>query len=433
MKNIIFAFALLSVAACTSFKKAFEARSVSGTPDYGWKMTLNEQFDADTDPSKQNDECYTKVPYCRVEYTTLVPCPQYQQELRYLNKCIWTPIDAGNFWVAKEGLDKFNIYSPKNMKIQNGILTMKAEKVGDKVVSFNMGSLGVGEAYPNEPEAPKGFVQAYGRFETFARFERKPGVWGAVWMVGWQPVKTAKNSEDPAWPGELRGWPYDGEFDVLEYWTGDNGRASMNYHYADWTQEKSHLSKSNHVETNEGQFHLYALEWTPDEIIYEFDNKEVARYKRNEIEMIPKPPMYWFVGHGIDPSKKDKFKDQVLDVDFVRNYAECTENDDPSLCHHFQPLQYSVTAYPNPVANGQTLNIQTETNSICQQVRILIYSSDGRVVGMKNLLSQPNQKTQTYSMPAPQTPGLYVGRLQPVGCSFVRGGDLDKTFKFVVQ
>lgn len=132
----------------------------------------------------------------------------------------------------------------KTAKVENGHLIITAMKHGDQVISARMNS---SEAWQ------------YGYIEARIKLPKGKGTWPAFWMM-------PRDSH--------RGWPACGEIDILE---------EVGYH-ANYTSSSIHCKSYYHVTNTqktqerltpgaEGEFHTYALEWTPDGIFMYVDGK----------------------------------------------------------------------------------------------------------------------------------------------------------------
>lgn len=94
----------------------------------------------------------------------------------------------------------------------------------------------------------------YGRFEVRARMPDGQGIWPAVWMLPTEPVHG--------------GWAAGGEIDILESRGSAVGETTGAIHFGGEWPRNRYLS---HAHTFPGRnaaedFHVYALEWEPDEI-----------------------------------------------------------------------------------------------------------------------------------------------------------------------
>ncbi|MBX2966570.1 MAG: family 16 glycosylhydrolase [Cyclobacteriaceae bacterium] len=119
-------------------------------------------------------------------------------------------------------------------KIENGILTITAKKIGGTVYSIRMNTT-------------KSWT--YGYFEARLKVPVGKGTWPAFWMM----------------PQNFNAWPDDGEIDIMEH-VGYNPNVIHSsihckaYYHSIGTQKTGTRS----VPTAQTEFHVYAVEWTPD-------------------------------------------------------------------------------------------------------------------------------------------------------------------------
>ena len=144
----------------------------------------------------------------------------------------------------------------RNAWVENGVLTITALK----------DSMG-GKAYTSARLRTKGKGDwLYGRFEIRAKNPTGKGTWPAIWML---PTD---------W--EYGGWPASGEIDIME---------NVGYD-PDTIVGSSHTKKYNHnigtqknskifCPTNHKEFHVYALEWDPEEFRLYLDDKHYFTFK----------------------------------------------------------------------------------------------------------------------------------------------------------
>jgi len=131
----------------------------------------------------------------------------------------------------------------KTAEIKGGILNITAMKYGKEVISARL----------NTKE-----LWLYGYFEARLKLPKGKGTWPAFWMM----------------PANGNNWPHCGEIDIME-------EVGVNPNY---TSSSIHCTAYNHtIGTQktaerltpgaEDEFHVYALEWTPDYIRTYVDGK----------------------------------------------------------------------------------------------------------------------------------------------------------------
>lgn len=136
--------------------------------------------------------------------------------------------------------------------VEDGLLNIKAMKYNGQVISARMNTRA---------------SWTYGYMEARILLPKGKGTWPAFWMM----------------PNDQSlGWPACGEIDIME---------EVGYH-PDYTSSSIHCKSYNHVigtqktkevytKGAEGEFHIYALEWTPDEIKSYVDGKQFFSFKND--------------------------------------------------------------------------------------------------------------------------------------------------------
>jgi beta-glucanase (GH16 family) len=200
----------------------------------------------------------------------------------------------------------------ENSHIEAGalVITARAEKF--------TGADGIPREYTSARLKTLGrFSQAYGRFEARIKIPRGQGLWPAFWMMG---VNI-----------DSRGWPDDGEIDVME----NIGREPATVH---GTIHGPGYSGAGAIgmpfQSPDGRpfadaHHLYAIEWEPSEIRWYVDGH---LYQTRKPSNLP-PGAKWVFDHEMflllnvavggdwpgNPDQTTVFPQQML-VDYVRVY-----------------------------------------------------------------------------------------------------------------
>lgn len=146
---------------------------------------------------------------------------------------------------AKDGVDL--------AYISDGSLKIEARKIGGTVYSIRMNT--------------KRSWQ-YGWFEAAIKVSDVPGSWPAFWMM----------------PQNFKTWPGDGEIDIMEYAISTQGKnkssSSIHCNAFNWPAgtQKTHVQPVSNAAT---EFHVYALEWTPEEMKFYVDGKLHLTFKND--------------------------------------------------------------------------------------------------------------------------------------------------------
>ena len=223
-----------------------------------------------------------------------------------LNATDWTHEVKRDHWVNNELQNYVDHKSPKGnlvTEIKDGKLLIHCFKEDGKVYS--------GRVYAKPRTGWK-----YGYFEACMKLPKGKGTWPAFWMM----------------PVNFRTWPGDGEIDIME-------EVGVNANYV-----SSSLHTNAHVHTNntqvtnesfcegaEGNFHVYAMEWTPEKIQTFVDGRPQLTYANRGLGRDDWPyddPFYiifnlawggnWGGMNGVDESALPI----TLEVDYVRVYQK---------------------------------------------------------------------------------------------------------------
>jgi beta-glucanase (GH16 family) len=183
-----------------------------------------------------------------------------------------------NIWPAGKVNEEDQAYTDniKNVQVKDGnlIITAYKEDVDNgQYTSGRIHSQGKGD-----------FL--YGRAEVRAKLPAGQGTWSAIWMLPSDPYKystSCRKNED--WQGSptCDAWPNSGEIDIMEHVGYDmqtiHGTVHNEaYYWAKWEQRKASIEGK----TVDQEFHVYAVEWTPEYIIVFFDETPYFFYS-NEL------------------------------------------------------------------------------------------------------------------------------------------------------
>ena len=206
--------------------------------------------------------------------------------------------------------------SPKNARIENGLLILEAikeEMNGKQYTSSRLSTKGKGD-------------WQYGKIEVRAKLPRGTGTWPAIWML---PTD---------W--KYGGWPASGEIDIMEHVGYEPGVVHGTIH----TEKYNHIKGTQKegiitIPDSQEDFHVYAINWTADSLHFLVDNKpyhKVARDPNDNFEGWPfDQPFHlilniavggnWGGRKGIDES----IWPQRMEVDYVRIYGDKTKTKKP--------------------------------------------------------------------------------------------------------
>ena len=165
------------------------------------------------------------------------------------------------------------------------------------------------------------FAFTYGRVEIKAKLPEGTGTWPAIWMLN-------KNiNEDGAyWDNQGFGavnWPTCGEIDIIEHWGKNQNYVSSAVHNASSYGYKVENLGGQNVTNASNQFHIYAIKWTKDKIVFSVDGVEHFVYEPSikNSDFWPYDSDYYIILNiAIEPDIDPKFIESAMEIDYIRVY-----------------------------------------------------------------------------------------------------------------
>jgi len=247
---------------------------------------------------------------------------------------------------------------PENVKIENGVLIITALKE-----SYN------GFAYTSARLHTKNKAfWKYGRIEMRAKLPKGRGTWPAFWMLPEQQLYGYNY------------WPDNGEIDIMEYVGYDpsviHGSVHTHQNYG-----ANSVTRTMTYYGVEDDFHVFAIEWTPDFIKFYVDTYYYGNYYRSGLAWNYWPfdqnffmllnlaiGGNWGGALGID----DSIFPQTYQIDYVRVYDLNLTGVDEIL-----PVESKISVSPNPTNGNFKLYIE---DSNLTDSEVSIYDTMGNVV-----------------------------------------------------
>lgn len=252
------------------------------------------------------------------------------------------------------------------------------------------------------------FAFREGRVEVRAMMPTGVGTWPAIWMLG-------KNiNEDGAyWDNRGFGttpWPACGEIDIMEHW-GDNQNFVQSAMHTPSSFGNTVNKGGQTIPTTSTAFHVYALEWSPDKMVFSVDGRVHYTYEppvKNPSTWPFNADQYLLLNIAIQPNILPAFTESAMVVDYVRVYQLNTT----SVAEVARPQGLKV--YPNPTR--EQLHIELPGLSD-RPIAIQLYNAQGQLLrSEQHLVSEPLLQLEALgSLPA----GLYIVQLQADGRSYV--------------
>lgn len=204
--------------------------------------------------------------------------------------------------------EEIEIYTdrPENVRLENGHLVIEARKEHYMGFQYTSGRLNTEGLH----------AWQYGRVEARIRIPFGQGLWPAFWMLGIDR--------------KTKGWPLCGEIDIMENIGKQPNTVRGTLHGPGYFREKS-IGKDFHKtgERFANEFHLYAVEWEPEQIRWYVDDEHYFTLTPQDL------PGPWAFDHpfyillnvavgGVWPGYPDATTTfpQFMYVDFVRVYSK---------------------------------------------------------------------------------------------------------------
>jgi len=158
--------------------------------------------------------------------------------------------------------------------------------------------------------------QARGRFEARIRLPEGQGIWPAFWLLG-ADFETA-------------GWPECGEIDVMEYRGQEPRIVHGTIHGPGYSGGNGVTGRYDLQRPFPDDFHVFAVEWDADRIVWEVDDVRYQAITRNDIpsgtRWVFDHPFFVILNVAVggnfvgSPDASTSFP-QVMLVDYVRVYS----------------------------------------------------------------------------------------------------------------
>ncbi len=220
-----------------------------------------------------------------------------------INPKNWVFDKGGNGW----GNVEMEYYTdrPENARVENGNLIIEARQENYEGLPYTSARLNT-----------RGLQEfQYGRIEARMKLPSGQGIWPAFWMLG-------SNAS----------WPLGGEMDIMEYVGKTPDTVYQTVHGPGYSGTKgigSHFVLG--ADTLKNDFHIFAIEWAPNEIRWFVDAQEVFKMTPAQIpagtQWVYDHPFFIILNLAVGggwpgfPDDTTVFPQQLL-VDYVRVYQK---------------------------------------------------------------------------------------------------------------
>lgn len=299
------------------------------------------------------------------EYPTLIWSDEFSN-LGAADNTKWfaqTVLPEGNSWFNGE----IQHYTDRldNSFVANGRLKINAKKE-----SYT--NQGVTKQYTSARLNSK-FAFKYGRVEARAMMPIGIGTWPAIWTLG-------KNITEKGAYWETQGfgttpWPNCGEIDIVEHWGNEQNKVSSAFHTPSTRSGGQINNAAQIVPTTSTDFHIYAVEWTEDKLVFSIDGVIHFTYApaiKNADTWPFDKEQYLIMNVAIQSNILASFSQSAMEVDYIRVYQKGPATGLPK-----QEINKQVKAFPNPVSDQIWLEFD---NALRGNVSFKVYNMHGLLV-----------------------------------------------------
>ena len=250
--------------------------------------------------------------------TTTTAAPQKEWELFWSDEFDGDSLDMTK-WNIERGTNGPVVKKAENVKVEDGdcVITLRRDNPAD---GYEYSSSYVTTANK--------FSFCFGRLEFRAKLPVGQGVWPALWTLG-DNYLTIGNDE--------KAWPLCGEIDVMELIGSsdphnpfDNKKILGTLH---WGHDRDNHKQAHNswflVDSPADDYHIYAVEWDENEMVWYVDEKAYLRVKMDDPTMgTAFMQKHWIImniglcnwdGSSYDETTPDTAS---MYVDYVRVYKE---------------------------------------------------------------------------------------------------------------
>jgi beta-glucanase (GH16 family) len=222
-------------------------------------------------------------------------------------------------FIRNRELQLYTASRPENARVENGTLIIEGRKEhvpnpGAQSAAPGRRSSAPFAEYTSASINTEGKASfLYGRIEIRAKLPRGRGVWPAIWMMGIDRKEV--------------GWPRCGEVDIMEFVGKEPDFVHATVHFS---KDGKHSSEGSKLKSPApyDDFHLYAVDWTPERMDFYFDQQKYFTFNLDDAGTGPdnpfRKPMYLLLNLALGGAWGGPMDDAALPqkylIDYVRVY-----------------------------------------------------------------------------------------------------------------
>lgn len=165
------------------------------------------------------------------------------------------------------------------------------------------------------------FTFTYGRVEFRAKLPKGVGTWPAVWMLNRNIAEDGAYWQEQGF-GTTR-WPYCGEIDILEHWGKNQDFVQSALHNGSSYGHDVENLGGRTIEDASDRFHIYAMEWTNEKMVFSVDDVIHYVYEPKEKTNANWPyddEYYFILNIAIEGDIDPAFTQSEMQIDYIRVY-----------------------------------------------------------------------------------------------------------------
>lgn len=250
--------------------------------------------------------------------TTTTAAPAKEWELYWSDEFEGDSLDMSK-WNIESGTNGPIVKKKENVKVEDGncVITIRRD---DSTHGYSYSSAYVTTA--------RKFSFCFGRLEFRAKLPVGQGMWPALWTMGDNYLTIGDDAT---------AWPLCGEIDVMEL-VGSSKEGNPFANKTVWTTLHWGPDRNSHESAHRetlifsslvDEYHIYAIEWDEEEIVWFVDDKECMRVKLDDPTMgTAFLQNHWIImninlyEHDVNGYDETTPLPQSMYVDYVRVYKE---------------------------------------------------------------------------------------------------------------